>query len=104
MRQIELKICTINSGSRFVGAELNYKKEYLQILEMAPEGITVPEMARLIRVIDRLQKAPEVGSVSLEDADWETLKARVEAAKFQVVASEIVEMVENVTNAKSVTE
>ena len=65
------------------------------------KGLTVQSA---IRVIDRLQKAPEVGSVSLEDADWETLKARVEAAKFQVVASEIVEMVENVTNAKSVTE
>ncbi len=103
MKRINLKICTVNNSAVPAGFELNYRREYLQLLEVAPDGVTVSEMAKLIRVIDRLKIAEDSGSILLEDADWQTLRERVEAAKFQFVAAEIVELVENVTNAETVT-
>lgn len=101
MKRINLKICTVNNSAAPAGFELNYKREYLQLLEVAPDGVTVSEMAKMIRVIKRLKEAPDSGSILLEDADWQTLRERVESAKFQFVAAEIVELVENVTNAET---
>lgn len=104
MRSIRLKEVPVKSSqvqtTSQEGFILKYREEYLRMVEIHPEGITVPQMKSAIRVIDALQKAGTDSLLVLEDADWEYLKTRAENHKFGLAAAELVEMVEAVTNAE----
>lgn len=102
MKSIQLKTTAVTNSSLPAGIELSYKKEYLNMLEIAPEGITIGEMGDLIKVIDKLRAADDTGTITLENSEWSALKARVENAKFSFVAQELVDMVSAVTNAADV--
>ena len=95
MRYIEFKIVAINSN-----LTLDYKRlllEYAQSPLPGGQGIGVAEMRKAIRVIDKLEAAN--GIVALEDADWEFLNQRVQAAQFTLAHKVIVEFVDAVANA-----
>lgn len=104
MKTIQLKTVTVNNSAVPAGFTLNYRREYLQLLEVAPDGLTVGEMGDLIRVIVKLRALEDDGLLRLEDAEWTAFKARVEKAKFQFVAAEIVDLISAVTNAPTVQE
>ena len=104
MKTIQLKTVTVNNSAVPAGFTLNYRREYLQLLEVAPDGLTVGEMGDLIRVIVKLRALEDDGLLRLEDSEWTAFKARVEKAKFQFVAAEIVDLISAVTNAPTVQE
>lgn len=101
MKSIRLKETTIESSQP--GAAdftLKYREEYLRMVEVYPEGITVSQMRSALRVITALKKAGPTSLLVLEDADWEYLKTRAENFRFGLAAPEIVEMVDAVINAE----
>ena len=104
MKHIQLKTVTVNNSAVPAGFTLNYRREYLQLLEVAPDGLTVGEMGDLIKVIQKLRAIEDDGLLRLEDAEWNAFKSRVERAKFQFVASEIVDLISTVINAPTVVE
>lgn len=100
MKQIKLIETSITNSNAPADFKLSYKKEFLRLVEIIPEGATASQMGSLIKVSEKLMKCPEDGTLYLEDAEWETLKGKLESAKFNIVAPEIVAMVEVVKKAE----
>lgn len=102
MKRINLiKTQITNSQARdFI---LDYRAEFLAIIETVPEGITASQMGTAIKIASKLQNY-ERTEIFLEDAEWDYLKNKVVNARFQRIAPEIVAMVEAVENAATVDE
>jgi len=58
-------------------------------------GVTIAEMRQSIRVLDALESAN--GTLELEDADYEHLKAKIMAMPWAVVDRRILTLVDDVT-------
>lgn len=97
IRLITTPISNTHADKSFV---LNYRKEYLGMVEIIPEGITASQMGAAVKVAEKLRQASDNAMLFLEDSEWEYLKARAEGYKFQIVAAEIIEMVDAVKQAK----
>lgn len=102
MRAIKLFETTITNSQVPPEFKLSYRKEFLRLVDLIPEGVTAAQMKSALKVSAALSKTPEDGTLYLEDADWEYLKGKISAAKWTFVAPEIVEMVEAVELATEV--
>lgn len=102
MKQIQLQVTKLTNSSVPSDFELSYKKEFLRLVEIMPEGVTASQMGTQIKIAAKLQNASEKGKLFLEDAEWEMLKTKVSAAKWNFIAPEIVAMVEAVEKAEEV--
>lgn len=100
MKVIQLKVTTLTNSSVPADFELNYKKEFLRMIEVMPEGVTASQMGTHIKVASKLQALSEEGKLFLEDAEWMLLKDKLTSAKFNFIAPEIVAMVEAVEKAE----
>jgi len=98
MKSFQLKK-TILTNSQTDGFELNYRREFLQLVEVIPEGITISQMGTAIKVAEKLRHASDEGKVFLEDAEHEYLLNRLKNNKWKLVGPEIVEMVKVVEDA-----
>lgn len=97
IRLIETPVTNSAAGDQF---RLNYKKEFLAMVEIVPEGVTTSQMANAIKIGEALRKTSLDSLLILEDAEWEYLRARAEAHKFSLVCPEVVAMVNAVKNAE----
>jgi poly-D-alanine transfer protein DltD len=93
MKQIELK--RVESEDQTV--RLDYKELILQISKTHPQGITIDQMEKAIRVITKTKSAN--GVLNLEDADWETLKAYIQAYPFAIADPLILQFAKDVSEA-----
>jgi len=103
MKEIKLEKTPITNNSAPEGFILDYKAEFLRIVEVIPEGITASQMGTAIKIAEALKATPAGESLILEDAEAEYLSNRMRMYKFQFVAPELVKMVEAVTEAKTIT-
>jgi hypothetical protein len=62
------------------------------------KGAEIEEIRKGIRVLDALDKA-ENGVVTFEDADWEHLKAKVQAMQWAFVDKRILQFIDDVMDA-----
>ena len=101
MKKIPLLTVTISNHSVPDGFRLSYRNEFLQLVETVPEGIKISEMAALLGIVEKLNDLNS-DSMILTDNEWTILQDRLKAAKFTIVAPEIVAMVAAVENATEV--
>lgn len=101
MKKIPLLTVTISNHSVPDEFRLSYRHEFLQLVETIPEGVKVSEMAALLAIVEKLNDL-DSDSITLTDSEWTTLRDRLTAAKFTIVAPEIVAMVAAVENATEV--
>lgn len=80
---------------------LDYRTEFLTMIETVPEGMTVSQMGVAIKIADKLHN-PDRDHIYLEDAEWEYLRSKASSWKFGIIAPEIVAMVAAVENAETV--
>lgn len=80
---------------------LSYDEAIKQIIRKpmdASKGAEIEEIRKGIRVLDALDKA-ENGVLTLEDSDWEHLKAKTEAMQWAFVDRRIARLVDDILNA-----
>ena len=94
MKQIELKVVSTEMGM------IDYKRLILEISRSHPQGITIPEMERAVRVITRARESN--GTLRLEDADWETLKTYIQVYPFAYASEELLQFWRDVVEAEEV--
>lgn len=102
MKLIKLLSTPITNTNAPEGFLLDYRHEFLRLVELAPEGITATQMGAAIGAARKLQQAQTGDFLLLEGAEWEYLKARLGAAKFSLIAPEIVVMVAAVEMAEDI--
>lgn len=95
IRLIKTEISNSQAPSDFI---LDYRREFLRLVELAPEGLTVSQMDTAIKIARKLFHS-ETETILLEDAEWKYLLDRLKSARFNLVAPEIVEMVKSVEQA-----
>jgi hypothetical protein len=100
MKKISLLEAKITNSQAPKNTPLNYRNEFLRLAELVPEGITASQMGVAIKLASKLQGATTGQDLYLEDAEWEYLKKKLENAKFNFVAPEIVAMVDSVVKAE----
>lgn len=92
MKNIKLEVKSVSLPSLASDFTLSYKNEYLRLLDMVPEGVTVVELTDLVNVINKLKAIDDYGILMLQDSEWLALKKRIESAKFNLVAPEVLDM------------
>lgn len=92
MKQIELKVVEGENGLK-----VDYKDLIINIAKIHPQGITVADMEKAVRVITAARKAN--GVLKLEDADWETLKTYLSVYPFQIVDEALIQFKNDIHNA-----
>ena len=100
MKKIKLIQTEITNTQAPEGFILDYRREFLRLVEISPEGLTISQMDTAIKVARKLQSYGEL-EILLEDAEWQYLLDRLKAARFNLIAPEIVEMVRSVERAES---
>lgn len=100
MKQIILKTVTLQLEN--LKEELSYKKLFLQLVEVFPEGIRASEMGDAISISKKLQNATDDGSIFLENSEHSYLCTRFDNHRFGIAAPEIIEMREALFKAKDV--
>lgn len=78
---------------------ISYRREFLNMLEVIPEGLTIAQMGDMIKIIDKLRALTDEDILRLEPTEWEALKTRVTQAKFSFVSADLVAMVNAVLEA-----
>jgi hypothetical protein len=99
MKRIKLIKTEISNTQAPIDFVLDYRREFLRLVELAPEGLTVSQMDTAIKVARKLVHC-EGQEILLEDAEWKYLLDRLKGARFNLVAPEIVEMVLSVERAE----
>jgi hypothetical protein len=102
MKLIKLIQTEITNTQAPVDFLLDYRREFLRLVEIAPEGLTVTQMDVAIKLARKLHNYGD-WEILLEDAEWEYLLNRLKSARFNLVAPEIVEMVKSVEQAQDKT-
>lgn len=70
-----------------------------QVVSMSPSRpMDIGEMRKRVRILDALEKAK--GHLILEDADHQVLKAAIESFPWQAADSELLQIIDDVTEAK----
>jgi hypothetical protein len=76
-------------------------KEFLKIVcEQAPEGITIEQVRRSIKVLDKVEAAQE--TLLLEDADHQYLVSRFSQMKFIKADRGVLDLFDRLSSAKDV--
>lgn len=65
-------------------------------------GVSIDEMRKGIRILDKLDEAEKTnsGQLSLEDADYEHLKQKIEAMSWGMVDRHLLEFIDTVLSAE----
>lgn len=95
MKQIDLKTVAMEGGALF-----DYRQMILTIAKSHPNGITIAEMEKAVRVIGQVRQAD--GVLKLEDADWETLKKYLESFPWAVADPVIIQFHRDIVEAENI--
>lgn len=98
MRSIDLKIVTVETVNGPI--TIDYRRQFISLLEYVPEGATVLELSLLVSVAQKLNRASDV--VTLDESEWTVLKQRLEATKFNIVNQGVLDMVRAILDAPEV--
>lgn len=98
MKKITLTQTQITNTQAPEDFVLDYRREFLRLVEISQEGLTVSQMGVAIKVACKLQDYGAL-EVFLEDAEWEYLLGRLKTARFNLIAPEILAMVLSVETA-----
>lgn len=98
MKTIKLLQTPITNTQAPADFILDYRREFLRLVEISPEGLTVSQMDIAVKVARKLQDYGAV-EIFLEDAEWEHLLSRLKAARFNLIAPEIIDMLRSVESA-----
>jgi len=100
MKHILLK--TVQTTIAGKATSVHYRDQIQEVMSTAsPQGATLDEMRRSIRVLDAVEALEGSAKVlELEDADFEYMKQRVLATKWPVIDRALLQFVEDVTNPK----
>jgi hypothetical protein len=83
------------------GEPLSYGEVIRTVIRQPLEkdkGVSIEEMRKGIRIFDKLDASKDV--LELEDADYDHLKAKVEAMQWGMVDRNLLDFIDNVLNAK----
>ena len=80
--------------------ELNYKDQLIGLVSVVESGMTIVDMRKIEKVVDKLEAADCPGWLELEDAEHETLKAALTKAQFRIYTKAVKNMIESVLEAK----
>jgi len=98
MKAVPLKK-VVTTSPNGVDGELDYKDYIKTIVSMPYEGqkgLTIDEIRSSMRVLQALEKAS--GDVlDLEDQDFDYMKKKVNAARFNFASAEILQFIDDVT-------
>jgi len=94
MKRFELK--TLQGD----GVIVDYKSVLIDVVKRHPNGITLDEMGKALRVINAIKDATT--EIRLEDADWETLVAYLKVYPFAIVDEKLLTMKDDVEKAETV--
>lgn len=75
---------------------------FTNAIQTAPEGMKIPEMRLRERVFKALEKASDADTVTLEDADHQTLVKALEAQPWAIYHPNLMAILDDVINAPSV--
>jgi hypothetical protein len=95
MRYIPLRTVRIENAPDFEYAEA-IRTVIRQPLD-ANRGVNIDEMRRGIRILDKLDAATDI--LELEDADYDHLKAKVEAMQWGMVDRNLLQFIDTVLGA-----
>lgn len=110
MRQIELKIITESTLDPRTGHPVDSKFSYrdnmvnaLRYPQGQQQGIDYAEMAKLMPVLQRLQKAEDGEKLNFEDADWSLIVERVKSLRWLVAGETAFNFVTYLVEASALT-
>ena len=92
MKRIELKTTTTDDGGK-----LNYKDVLLQQLKMSPQGMSIEQMETALSLRQTLLHVN--GFVIVEEADYKFIMERIDAVRWQVADSAVVQFVKDLKSA-----
>jgi len=72
------------------------KRVLIEVLSLPPQGCTIADMRKRMRVMDAIEAA-EGGEVTLEDADYELVKAVYHANQFRLVHKDLLAIADTLT-------
>lgn len=96
MKQIPLLVVVQTDNA----SELNYAEAIRTVIRQPLDqqrGVSIEEMRKGIRILDKLDASTSY--LELEDADWEHLKAKIEAMQWGMVDRHLLEFIDAVLNA-----
>lgn len=96
MKQIKLKQLQGDNG-----LVVNYRSVLMDVIKRHPQGITLDEMGKALRVWNALNNSDN-NILKLEDADWETLIGYLKAYPFGVVDNTLLELWHDVESAEEI--
>ncbi|MCI0353075.1 MAG: hypothetical protein L0Z53_26950 [Acidobacteriales bacterium] len=101
MRRIKLIETSVTNSAVPADFRLSYKTEFLRLCEISAEGMTISQMGDAIAVAKKIRDAEIGDTVSLENAEWEFLKSKLQSNRWTLISPEVVEMVKAVEAAES---
>ncbi len=78
------------------GEMFSSKRVLIEVLSLPPQGCTIADMRKRMRVMDLIEAA-EGGEVTLEDADYELIKAVYHANQFRLVHKDLLAIADTLT-------
>lgn len=100
MKRVELKVIKIGDKD-----ELSYRDHLISLIKspLDPKnGVGIDELRKSVRLLDKIESAPETGFVDLEDADFQVLKEKIENGKFMRSTRELLQFLEDILNSEAV--
>lgn len=84
---------------------LNYRESLKAIVQspVAPQaGVTIDEMRKSVRILNILEDAKDNEDISLEDADYDLLKQKVEKFPYSSSSKTLLDFIDSILNAETV--
>jgi hypothetical protein len=78
------------------GEMFSSKHVLIEVLSLPPQGCNIGEMRKRIRLIDAIEAA-QGGEMTLEDADYELLKAVFHGNQFRLVHKDLLAIADTLT-------
>lgn len=100
MRRIQLKVVPVDGEN-----DLSYKEHLVTLAEIPMDqqkGVGIEEMRKSVRLLDKIEQAPEEGFIDLEDADFEFLKQKLEKVTFKRTSRELLQFLDDVLASEQI--
>ena len=98
MKQFELRVLQHDVLGNV--QELNYKDQLIGLVSVVETGMTIIDMRKIEKVVDKLEAVQPGGWVELEDEEHLTLKAALERAQFRIYTKAVKNMIDSVLEAE----
>lgn len=83
-----------------IDGEFKYGEAIINLLRTEAQGMPLDQMRRRISIIEKVERAGDLGYIILEDAEWSELHEKLQTHRWPVAAQEILTFVEAVEKAE----